>query len=112
MEQEPQKKYIRMNAYAVMQAVALGKDGNIGIKSFQVPQWGNSMAIFPAKEDARNYLAGLLKTIHHEQSIGWRTKDNLVKETGLDFCIVEIQTYVDIDPLIKRGWNLPEPQQH
>lgn len=63
---------------------------------------------YTRKEDAREALVKLMANWQHEQSIGWRTKDNFDKETGLDFLITEIEFEAKDEPMLKRGWKLNE----
>ena len=76
---------MRYQFYAVFQAEALKLKG---LKFVDFTR--GILTIFAKKENARDWLAGLVKTIKEEQKLGLRTKDNLVKETGLDFLIAPI----------------------
>ena len=94
-----------IEGYIIMQAeakkfVGLKGDGNS-------PNW---FAVYTTKEEARMWLKGLLQQIAHEQSIGWRTPDNLVKETGLDFLIQKVEINIPTDEAVKRGWVIPIPR--
>ena len=95
---------MKLQAYVVLQAEALGFKG---IKTFTDPNFTTTMAVFPTKEDARNYLARVLQGIDHEQGIGWRTNDNLDPKKKLDFLITECTLEFDDSQLRHRSWKLP-----
>lgn len=79
-----------------------------GLKTFQDFRIGNVLAAFPAIEDAKNYMVDLIKNIRQDQSIGWRTKNNLDKKTGLDFLIQEVDISIDTEDMESRGWKTPD----
>lgn len=104
-----QKSLVYMSAFAVMQAVGLGKDGGqTGIKALDTPQGWRAISTFPTREDARAYLLDVLDTVKREQKMGIRTKRNLDPKYsgGLDFCITEAYIVVSKKPLLARGWKL------
>lgn len=99
-------------AFAVMQAVELGKTGQIGMKAFDTPSGYRVMSTFPTREDARAYLLNVLDTVKRERGMGVRSKRNLDPkyEGGLDFLILPVDIVVPRAPLISRGWKLEYKQ--
>lgn len=80
----------------------------VGIKS---PDTNLSMKfgmVFTSEEDARNYLAGVIKHIKKEISLGLRSKDNLNPDKELDFCVTECEMNIPEEKMLKRGWILPK----
>ena len=93
------------NFWCVMQAV--GKK-NIGIKIAENFQGKYEyIAVFPTKEDAREYLTTVLDSVINGQKMGIRTKRNLDADYkgGLDFLILPCKLEVKDDQMIKRGWT-------
>ncbi len=104
-----QRGVIYSPAFVVMQAVCLGRDGQVGIKAFDTPHGWRAISSFPTAGDARAYLMGVIDTVRSEQKLGVRTRRNLDPRFagGLDFCIVKAAIAVPTAPLRGRGWKLP-----
>ena len=106
---EKMKENIYLPAFAVMQAVNLGREaGQVGVKAFDTPAGWRAVSIFPTREDARAYLLDVLDTVKREQKMGLRTERNLDPKYkgGLDFRISPVFIVVARKPLIVRGWHL------
>ena len=105
----PSKGVIYMPAFAVMQAVHLGRPpGGVGLKAYDSPSGWRACSMFPTREDARAYLLDVLDTVKREQKLGVRSKRNLdpTYEGGLDFRIVGAIIAVPEAPLRARKWKL------
>lgn len=94
---------MKIKMWGIFQAVAQGRLG-IGMK-FKGSPHASPVTVFDSKEAAELWLANLIMKIKHEQGIGLRTVDNLVKETGLDWYISPVTIVADNKPMIERGWD-------
>ena len=97
-----------MKLYAVFQAEKLGEKG-ISFKYKNGIQ--GAITIFTTHIEARDWLKNLLVAIAHEQSIGWRTADNLDPSKKLDFYIGTLN--VELTPettndMKSRGWLIDQ----
>lgn len=97
-------KSFELRVWAVLQAEALDFKGPKVYES----SFGPMPAVFVSKESAREYLRTLLVQIKHEQSIGWRTEDNLERDKKLDFYIREVSVSIPQEVLTERGWTHAE----
>lgn len=89
-----------IEGWVIMQAVA---KKTVGFKGDgRDPRW---FGVYAQKDECRDALVRLIKSIKHEQSIGARTKDNLNPETGLDFYIQKVELNFDDKDIKKRGWQ-------
>lgn len=95
-----------MQFYGVLQAVGLKFQG---MKAMDTPQGFRTISTFPTIEDARAYLLDVLDTVHREQDLGIRSKENLDPKYsgGLDFYISPVIMAVPRLPMIGRGWEIP-----
>ena len=90
--------------YGIYQAEKLGEKG-IGLKYATL---SGALTVFSTKLEAREWLAGLIKQIKYEQSIGERSKDNLNKKEKLDFYIGKVFIVASKEAereMKKRGWD-------
>lgn len=86
---------------------AVGKV-EIGIKLVPTQFDYQLVAVFPYKENARNFLIDFIKKIKGQQEIGQRSKRNLDPNYygGLDFLISPIKLEIPEDQMKKRGWKV------
>lgn len=109
-----QKDMAYFPAFGIIQAVYLGKTGQVGIKAIDTNVGYRVVSTFPTREDARLYLINVIKTVKREQRMGIRTKRNLDPKYsgGLDFFIAPVYIVAPKRPLLGRGWKLPQPKGH
>ena len=101
MVRAKEEKFVKLELYGVVQAE---KKEFKGLKIYG-SVYGPTPSLFFSKEAARDYVTNLIKRIKHEQIIGLRTKNNLIPEESLDFCIQPMVILIDKRFGEKRGWK-------
>ena len=61
--------------------------------------------LYTDKETARDFLRQLVSQVRHEQSIGWRTPNNLDPKESLDFLIQKVTVEIPETEMVKKGWK-------
>lgn len=94
---------MKISAYVILQAEKLIFKGIKGSGNDDGKAY-----LYSDEETARDFLRKLIVQIKHEQSIGWRTKDNLIPDQSLDFLIEKVEIEIPEENINKRKWKIDQ----
>ncbi len=92
---------MKIKGFVIAQAY---KKTDVGVKGDGLSD--NFFKVYADKEEAYAFLSQVVQSVKRQIKYGVRGKDNLDKDTQLDFCVTECEVEIPEDKMLERGWTV------